>query len=142
MVIFGSVHISPDVWVCYVINLLYMLTVKEIKARLKLKPVPGGPWIWEVAGLQTYHSLPILSIATPSPPSQPYLTDPPPLHLTPSTRAFFTKCYSRLYLNRPFLFSYFPLLCLRFPARPAEYFFFNFTGFLAIFNVVISNKNN
>ena len=63
------------------------------------------------------------------------------IHLTP-TRAFLAQSYCRLSLNRPFLFSYFRLLCLPSPVYPAGFFFCNFAGFLAIFNVVISNNNN
>ena len=80
--------------------------------------------------------LPHISITTLS---QPYLTDPP-VHLTLSTRAFITKCYWRFYLNRPFLFDYFPLICLPSPTHPAGFFFCNFTGFLVIFNVVTSQQ--
>ena len=51
-----------------------------------MKSIPGGPRIWEVFGKTTAsHSLPTLSITTPSPPSQTYLTDPP-FHLTLKTR--------------------------------------------------------
>ena len=46
--------------------------------------------------------------------------------------------YCRLSLNRPFLFSYFPLLRLPSQAHPVGFSFFNFTGFLAIFKVVPS----
>ena len=34
------------------------------------------------------------------------------------------------------------LICLPSPAYPAGFSFYNFTGFLAIFNVVTSNNNN
>ena len=73
----------------------------EKHKRLKLKLVPGGHRIREVAVLEASHSPSTLSISTISPLFQPYLTDPP-LHLTFSTRAFL-----------PFLFSYFPLLRIR-----------------------------
>ena len=50
---------------------------------------PGGPRVWEVVGKTTAsHSPPTLSITTPSPPSQTYLTVPP-LHLTPTSRDTF-----------------------------------------------------
>ena len=104
-----------------------------------MKPFPRGSRIWAVAGPQASHSPFTLSITTPSPLSQPYLIDLP-LHLTLSTRAFLTKCYCRLSLNRPFLFSYFPILCLHFPVHPAGFSFCNFTGFLASFNVVTSQQ--
>ena len=57
--------------------------------RLKMKPDPVGPRIWEVVGLQASHSPPTPSITTPSPLSQTYLIYPPPLHLTLSTRDTF-----------------------------------------------------
>ena len=47
-----------------------------------------------------------------------------------------TKISGSAPLNRPFLFSYFPLLCLPSPAHPVGF------SFLAIFNDVTSNKNN
>ena len=65
--------------------------------RLKLKPVPGSPRIWETAGPQASHSPPTHSITTPFPLY-------PLLHLTLSTRTFITKCYFGFYLNHPFLF--------------------------------------
>ena len=40
-----------------------------------------------------------------------------------------TKLYCQLSLNRPFLFSYFPLLSLHSPAHPAWFSFCKLTGF-------------
>ena len=76
----------------------------EKHKRLKLKLVPGGHRIREVAVLEASHSPSTLSISTISPLFQPYLTDPP-LHLTPSIRAFLILCYCRLSLSRLILFS-------------------------------------
>ena len=48
---------------------------------------------------------------------------------------FLTLCYCRLSLNRPFLSSYFPLLCLPSLAHPAGFFFCNLSYYsLQMFN--------
>ena len=85
----------------------------------------------------TSHYPPTLSITTPSPPSQTYIP-PPPLHLTLMGREtfFLTKSCCRLIFKPSFLLLLISYTLFTFPSASCWTFICNFTGFLAIFNVV------
>ena len=78
------------------------------------------------------HSPPTLSITTPSPPSQTFLTDPP-LHHTLTTRDtfFLILCVSTVIFKPSYS-----------PAHPAGISFCNFTGFLPFFRLLTSTTTN
>ena len=87
--------ILNDYVVCRIQCLSYTMILKRFYSikRLKLKPVSGGPRIWEVLILLILKLLipshPFHNYYPPSVPTWPP-TCPPPLHLTLSTRAFLT----------------------------------------------------